>query len=104
MKKDKLPKPISIMILTLLTATVWISLSVYRAITTGPAPVVPENVTSALTPTLNKDSINKIESSIYLNDSEIPQNITQASTTPVPTQAPLPTNAPIASPSATPLS
>jgi hypothetical protein len=102
MKKDKLPKPISILILTLLTTTVWISLSVYRAITVEPAPSVPQNVVKSLTPTLNKESINKIESSIFLNDSEIPQTETQSSA-PSPTVVPTEIASPSASPSASPI-
>ena len=106
MKKNKLPKPISILILTLLTTTVWISLGIYRAITSQPAPSVPQNVIKSLTPTLNKESISKIESSIFFNDSEIPQAEVQSlapSPTVVPTEIASPSASPIASPSASPI-
>lgn len=61
MKNLKLPNLISILILTLLTAIVWISLSIYRAFTIKPAPVVPQEVSEPLTPTLDTDTINQIK-------------------------------------------
>lgn len=106
MNKNKLPKPISILILTLLTTTVWISLSVYRAITSQPAPSVPQNVVKALIPTFNKENITKIESSIFLNDSDIPQTEIRSLTpspTVVPTQVSSPSANPVTSPSASPI-
>jgi hypothetical protein len=108
MKKNKLPSAISILVLTLITALVWVSLNIYRALTASPPPAVPQNVSQTLTPTLNQDAINKIESSTFLNDSQIPSVVTgqTATGTPVPTTLPVPTATPIetliASPSATP--
>jgi hypothetical protein len=103
MKKNKLPNPISILILTLLTAVVWVSLNIYRAVTTKPAPSVPQTVSEALNPTLNQDTINKVESATFLNDSQIPQ-ITAGAASGAPTATPvsLPTALPSASPSAIP--
>jgi hypothetical protein len=105
MKKNKLPRPISILILTLLTVVVWISLNIYRAIAVKPASEVPESVSSTFTPTLNKDFINKIESSLFLDDSQIPQNIVvpSGSNTPVPTAIPIavPTLTPTPTPEST---
>jgi hypothetical protein len=108
MKKNKLPNPILILILTFITALAWISLNIYRALTASPPPAVPQNVSQSLTPTLNQDAINKIESSTFLNDSQIPPIVTgqMATGTPAPTTLPIPTATPIetlvASPSATP--
>lgn len=108
MKKNKLPNPISILVLTLITALVWVSLNIYRALTASPPPAVPQNVSQTLTPTLNQDTINKIESSTFLNDSQIPLVVTAqtAAGTPAPTILPspatTPAETPVASPSATP--
>lgn len=82
----------------------WISLSIYRAITSKPAPVVPQTVSQPLTPSLDVDSINKIESRLYLDDTQIPDNVVTvtAPSTPAPATAPVvaPISTPVASPSA----
>lgn len=105
MKKDKLPNLISILILTLITAVVWIALSIYRTITTKPAPAVPANISQSLSPTLNQNAVSKIESSIFLSGNQIPQNVaTGATTAPsIPTLPPLATPTPSATASATPI-
>ena len=94
MKKDKLPKPISLLILTLLTAVVWISLSIYRAIAVKPVADISQGVSSPITPTLNKNAIDDIESSIYLDDSQIPQNIITTTSTSIPVPTVSPTSTP----------
>jgi hypothetical protein len=104
MKKNKIPKPISILILTLMTAVVWVSLNIYRAITITPAPDVAQNVSEALNPTLNKEAITKIESSVFFQDSEIPQISIVSTETPAPqTVLPSPSPSPEATVSASPL-
>ena len=95
MKKNKLPRPISILILTLLTAIIWVSLNIYRAIVTQPPLSVPESVSKTLNPTLNKDAITKIESAVFFQDSEIPPISIIVNETPVP-KALLPSPTPIA--------
>lgn len=100
MKNNKLPNLVSILILTLLTVIVWISLSIYRALTLKPVAPVSQDISQPLNPSLDTDTINKIESRIYLNDSQIPDNvITVVAATPV-AQKILITPSPIASPSA----
>lgn len=99
MKQAKLPNLVSILILTLLTITMWISLSIYRAVTSKPAPVVPQAVSEPLTPSLDVDSINKIESRLFLDDSQIPDNVV---TIVAPTEKPAPTTAPVSTPIASP--
>lgn len=100
MKKNKLPRPISILILTLLTAIVWVSLNIYRTITTKPAPSVPQDVSQSLNPILNKDSVGKIESAIFLDDSQIPQIVVNSTSAPVIQKTPTPLETPIATSSA----
>ena len=104
MKKDKLPSLITILVLTLLTSILWVSFSVYRAITTKPAESVPSAVSDPITPTLDQNEINKIESAIFLDNSQIPQNLIVSSSPPAPTTLPTatPITTPTASPSATP--
>lgn len=104
MKKNKLPSLITILVLTLLTSILWVSLSIYRAITVKPPESVPSTVSNPLTPTLDQIEINKIESAVFLDNSQIPQNLIIASSPPAPATLPIatPIITPTASPSATP--
>lgn len=96
MSKNKLPKPITLLILTLLTVIVWVGLTIYRTITIKPAPDVPQNISEPLVPTLDTNTIQNIESSIFIPDSELPvldikQNqvaVNGSVATPVPTTTP----------------
>ncbi len=96
MTKNKLPKPITLLILTLLTVVLWVGLSIYRTITVKPPTDVPQNISNPLNPTLDTNVINNIESAIYIPDSEIPalsvkQNEKPASVaTPTPVSTPTP--------------
>jgi hypothetical protein len=104
MKKNSLPKPITILVLTLITTILWVILSIYRSITVKPAASVPENISKTLSPTLNTAVIQKIDSAIFIPDSEIPPiglDIIKIDS-PVPTFEPVPTIIPEASPSALP--
>ncbi len=110
MKNNKLPGLISILVLTLITTIMWISLSIYRAFTTQPTPSVKKEISEPLTPTLDKSAIDSVEASLFLDSSQIPQNVvTQISTnakvnpTAVPTTNPLPTSTPEATASSTPV-
>lgn len=73
MKKNPLPKPITILVLTLLTAVVWVGLSIYRAVTVKPAATVSEEILKPINPIINTAGIDQIESSIYFEDADIPE-------------------------------
>lgn len=99
MKKPSLPKPITILILTLLTAILWVGLSIYRSVTVKPSTPVPENVSKPINPSLNTAVIQKIESRIYIPDSEVPQiNSVTSGTNPTPLATSTPASTPSASP------
>ncbi|HET7099219.1 MAG TPA: hypothetical protein VFI61_03240 [Patescibacteria group bacterium] len=103
MQKTKIPNFISVLVLTLLTAVMWVSFNVYRAIATKPAPVVPPEISEPLTPSLDTATLNQINTKIFLDDSQIPSsNFVVA--TPIPTIIPIPTATAVASPSAIPVS
>ena len=94
MKKNKLPSLVTIMILTLITSILWVSLSTYRAFTAKPSESVPKEISDPITLTLDQDVIKKIESGIFFDSSQIPENVVSASSSPAPiqpTQIPLPT-------------
>jgi len=93
MQKNKLPRPISILVLTLLTTVVWISLNIYRAVTTTKVPPsVPEDVSRALTPSLDKTTIEKIQAAVFFEDSQIPDVVSSSTSvaTPKPEVVPTP--------------
>ncbi len=92
--KGKIPKPISILILTLLTTLLWVSLSVYRTFTIKPPTIVPTNITKPIDPNINLESIQLIESAIFIPDSEIPPLNIESNTmvVPIPTITPEPIN------------
>lgn len=106
MKKTKLPKIITVLILTLITALMWIGFSIYRAFTTTPTPSVSEEISSSITPSLDTTTIGEIESALFFSESQIPA-ISVATGTPAPTPivsvTASPSATPNASPSATPV-
>lgn len=92
MPKSKLPKLVNILILTLITVIVWVGFDVYRLFNNPPPPIVSKEVSNPLIPNLDQDSINQIESRIYLDDSQIPDNVVEGFTvTSVPEATPIAT-------------
>lgn len=100
MKKNKLPSLVAIIVLTLLTSIVWVSLNIYWAFTAKPDVAVPDEISKPITATLDQATIQKIESGIYFDSSQVPDSVVTVSASPLPT--PLPIATPAASPSATP--
>lgn len=93
MKKVSLPKPITILVLTLMTTVVWVGLSVYRAITVKPPATVSEDILKPLNPVIDASVIKQVESSIYFEESDIPEinieNSQATEPTVIPTEAPV---------------
>lgn len=90
--------------MTLLTAILWVGLNIYRSFTIKPAVSVPENISKPINPTLDTETIQKIQSAIYIPDSEVPPiNMEGLRTSPSVATA-TPTIAPIITPIATPAS
>lgn len=105
MKKNKLPSLITILILTLITSILWVSLSTYRAFTAKPPESVPKEISDPITLTLDQTAIKKIESGIFFDSSQIPENVVAApspTATAQPTQSPQPTLTPEATPTPIP--
>jgi len=106
MKKNKLPNLVTILILTMITVIAWASFEVYRAFTTKSEVSVPNAVSDPITPTLDQPTIGKIETKIFIDSSQIPDNVVTKSSLIIPSltvQTPVPiatsTATPIASPS-----
>ncbi len=85
MKKNKLPSLISMLILTLITSVFWVSLTTYRAFTIKQAESVPSEISDPINLNLNQAAIKTIESRIFLDNSQIPEQIL-VSSSPVPSQ------------------
>ena len=106
MKKNPLPKPITILVLTLLTTVVWVGLSIYRAVTVKPSATVSEEILKPINPIINTAGIDQIESAIYFEDADIPEiqltKSQKSETIEVPTETTVPEieEAPVSSESA----
>lgn len=90
--KKKLPSPVTLLILTVLTIIVWVSLGVYRAFTTEAPPSVPAEVSQDLAPSLDRKVIEDIKTKQFIN--EIPILTPIATASPQPTQEATPTVSP----------
>jgi hypothetical protein len=102
MKKNKLPSLVTILILTLITGIAWASFEVYRAFTTKSEESVPSAVSNSINPTLDQPTINKIETKIFIDSSQIPDNVVTNSSITIPSQT-VQTPAPTATTAATPV-
>lgn len=90
--KRKIPSLVTILILTTLTSVMWITLSIYRAIATEPAAVVPEEISRTLNPELDQGTISEIQKRIFLGEDQIPATIiTSPAPTSIPEESPTPT-------------
>ena len=98
MKKSKLPNLISVMILTLITTLMWISFNIYRALTSEVPPSVPQEVSEPLNPVLDQETINQIEGKLFLDDSQIPDNVAVGTPAPSASIEPTPLATPVESP------
>ncbi len=95
-EKTNLPVPVTILVLTLITAVFWIVFEVIRTFIKEPAPSVPKEVLLPLNPTLDTDLLTNLQQRLYLSDQEI------GDTSLVITASPTPEPTPVASPEATP--
>lgn len=102
MEKAKLPSLVTVLILTLITVVMWVGFDVYRLFNQPAAPSVPVSVSNPITPSLDQDAINQLESRPLVDNSQIPDNVVNASANSAPqssseTQT-IPTNSPIPTP------
>lgn len=91
----KAPGIVTILALSLITIVFWVGFETFRSVTTKPTSPVPEEILSALNPSLDTQALGDLSSRIYLAEEEIH---TQIAASPSPT----PATATVSSPSATP--
>ncbi|MFI5240805.1 MAG: hypothetical protein ACHQUA_00010 [Microgenomates group bacterium] len=100
--KVKLPSIVTVLVLTTLTAIMWISLSVYRAVVLKPDPTVPEAILKELNPVLDEDTINEIQSRQFISADQIQTTVIISTPTPTPSAAPTATPVESATPTDSP--
>jgi hypothetical protein len=73
MKRPKPPNLVTIAILTTITVIFWVFFTVYRAFTKHPSPEVPAPILEPLTPNLDKNALDKLQTRIFFEEGEFPQ-------------------------------
>ena len=86
MEKQKRPNFVTIGILTVITIFLWIGFSVYRAFTITPSIEVSDEIIKPITPTLDTETLSKIDQRVFFEEGEIRQIlISTPAATPTPT-------------------
>lgn len=94
MRKQKTPSFVIIATLTVITIVSWVVYGVYQVFVTTPPLDVPAEVAAEIDPSLDTQSLDKLQKSVFFEDSEITQGIitiTTPTTTPLSVQTPSPT-------------
>lgn len=87
MEKQKRPSFIIIGILTVITIFLWTGFGVYRAFTITPSIKVPDEILKIITPTLDTETLSKINQRVFFEEGEIRQiPISTPTATPTPTE------------------
>lgn len=101
MKKDKNPNYIRIGIFTIVTALCWIFFSVYRTLTSKPAPTLSAQILAPFSPTLDIAKIDEIQGRLFFEEGQTQLIISQSplpSPTPEATVEPTPASTPTTEP------
>jgi hypothetical protein len=69
--KPKIPPIIAIAVLTLITAIVWIFLSVYRIYVSKPAISLAPAIVEPVNPTLDKNTIEAVVNRLYIEEGSV---------------------------------
>lgn len=73
MRKPKAPRLVTISIITTATIILWIFFEVYRIFTSQSLPDIPEGLLAPINPTLDTQSLDKIQGRVLLGEEEIPE-------------------------------
>lgn len=89
MKKPKAPRLVTVSIFTTITIIFWIFFSLYEVLTTTPKIEVDSALLEPITPSLDTDSLNKLETRVFFEEGEaISPFIVVVSPTPIPEEVP----------------
>jgi hypothetical protein len=70
-KKLKVPSIVTVMILTVITISVWIVFGVVRIFKTTPSPSIPPEILNPLNSSYDKSVVDKIEKRIYFDKEQV---------------------------------
>lgn len=101
MRKQKTPSFVIIATLTVITIVSWVFYGVYQVFVTTPPLEIPPEVAAPIDPSLDTQSLDKLQKSVFFEDSEITRGIVTIST-PTPTSIPLSQITPSPTPEVTP--
>ena len=99
--KKKPPSIVVLATLTVITILTWIFYEVYQALTTPPSLEIQQEVLAPITPTLDSQSLDKLQQSVFFEDQEI-LPITLPTPTPIPLATPTEETSPTPSEEETP--
>lgn len=71
MKKPKTPKLVTVAIFTTITVIFWVFFEVYEALSDTPDIQVSENLLSPVNPQLDLQSLQQIETRMYIDENEV---------------------------------
>lgn len=71
MKKTKIPNIVAVMILTVVTISVWIVFSVVRIFQMEPTPSLPPEILNPLNSDYDKTAVDKIEKRLYFEQGQV---------------------------------
>ena len=94
MRKLKAPRLVTVAIITTITIIFWIFISVYTILTTKAPVTVPPEILEPIDPSLDIGILDQLEKKGFIEEGEVPINIS----TPTPTLAPAPTSIPSPTP------
>jgi hypothetical protein len=69
---NKIPAIVFIAVLTAITVLFWVVLSIYRVFTDKPKIDVPSEVLEPINPTLDLQTLEKVQSSLYFEEGQTP--------------------------------
>jgi len=74
-KPQKVPKLVTIAVLTVTTTVFWIGFGIYRVFTTKESEPLPSEVTLPLSPTLDQTVLSGLQARLLLTEAEIGETI-----------------------------
>ncbi len=99
MPKKQKPFFVRIVILSTVTAIVWVGSTIYKTVSKKEEPNIPVQILEPLTPTLDKKVLDELENRVFLEESTIPETRVEVgvqAATPKPVETIAPEETPVA--------
>jgi len=102
MRKPKAPRLVTVAIFTTITIVFGVFLSLYRVLTTTPAPNVPDEILAPISPNLDTNALKSLPNRVFFEEGEV-QPLEFSATFPVEvSEALTPTETPMEIPTPSP--